>query len=77
MSSDFTRMTAAELRARLLEIEAERALARSSGVAGIEPYVANLDTKLEVTRRRYVTAAVIEIATLRTELSAARSDESN
>jgi hypothetical protein len=71
MFSDLIQMTAVELRAHLVEIEAERALARSIGVADIEAYMTDLEVELQATRRLYVTAAVIEIATLRAELSAA------
>ena len=70
MFSDLIQMTAVELRSHLVELEAERALARSTGVADIEGYMTDLEAEIRATRRLYVTAAVIEIATLRAELSA-------
>jgi hypothetical protein len=61
-------MTAAEARDRVAELEAERALAFAVGVAEIDSYLHDLDDELDLWRRRYLTAAVTEIATLHAEL---------
>jgi hypothetical protein len=66
-------LTAAELRAYLLELEAERAVAVQSGVAEIDAYMDDLEAELELSRELYVTAAVTEIATLRAELFGAQT----
>lgn len=62
-------MTAAEVRGYLSSLEAERALAIDTGVAEVEPYIADLDEEIELWRHLYVAFAVTEIATLRAELS--------
>lgn len=64
-------LTAPELRAELVQLEAERAVALSSPVAEVGAYMADLDGELEAMRELYVAAAVTEIATLRAELSGA------
>jgi hypothetical protein len=68
MFSDLTEKTAVEVRGHLAELEAERALAVSAGVADIEAYMADLEVEIEATRQLYVASAVTEIATLRAEL---------
>jgi hypothetical protein len=53
----------------LLELQAERALASSEGLADDSVHTADLDGEIEATVRAYVGAAVTEIARLRAELS--------
>ena len=60
-------MTALELRDELARLEAERALAISSGMARSHAYLADLE-ELEIYRGAYVVEAVAEIATRRGEL---------
>ena len=62
-------MTAAEVRTHLRRLEAERELARDTGVGEIAAYMADLDEEIEYWRQLYVAFAVTEIATLRAELS--------
>jgi hypothetical protein len=64
--------TAAEAREHLAELEAERVLARTTGVAEIAVYMLDLERELEAWHRRYVTAAVTEVAVLNACLSAER-----
>jgi hypothetical protein len=61
-------MSALELRRHITQLEAERALALSSGLGEIGAYMADLEEELEHRRNMYVGAAVTEIATLRAEL---------
>jgi hypothetical protein len=68
MFNDLLEMTAVEVRDRLAELEAERAHALGSGMAGIDAYMADLEVEIETTRQLYVASAVTEIATLRGEL---------
>ncbi|HSI79382.1 MAG TPA: hypothetical protein VK919_01910 [Solirubrobacterales bacterium] len=65
-------ITAAEARDRLAELASERALALTTTLAGNSRYMNDLDDELELWRRRYVTAAVTEIATLLAELGQER-----
>ena len=69
MFNDLLEMTAAQARARLAELEAERAVAAHTRVAEIDVYMADLEAEIETTRRLYVASAVTEIATLRGQLS--------
>jgi hypothetical protein len=62
-------MSAVELRTHLLELHAERALARETGVAEIGSYMADLERDIAESRAAFIGAAVTEIATLRAELS--------
>jgi hypothetical protein len=64
-----TGTSALELRERLVELQAERAVAMTTDLAAIEAYMTDLDEELEGTRRLYVASAVFEIAALRAELS--------
>jgi hypothetical protein len=64
--------TAAEIRGHLTQLQAERALALSTGMAEVDAYMADLDEEIEATRQLYVSAAVTEIATLRAELFGAQ-----
>jgi hypothetical protein len=63
-------MSALEVQDHLSELLIERALASSAGLAGDGAYMADLEDEIVATRHAYVGAAVIEIATLRAELSA-------
>jgi hypothetical protein len=72
MFNDLLEMTAVEVRVHLAQLEAERALAVSTGVADIDAYMADLEVEIEATRELYVASAVTEIATLRAELSGAQ-----
>jgi hypothetical protein len=62
-------MTAVELRAHLIELKAERALAEETGVASIGAYMEDLERDIERSRAAYVGAAVTEIASFRAQLS--------
>ena len=61
-------VTAVELRHYLAELDAERSLARETGVAEITAYATDLDEEIELCRWLYEAFAVTEIATLRGEL---------
>jgi hypothetical protein len=63
-----TSISALELRGHVVQLQAERALALSSGLGGIGAYMADLDEELHHRRHLYAAAAVTEIATLRGEL---------
>jgi hypothetical protein len=62
--------TAADAHNRLAELEEERDLAVSSGVADIDSYMRDLEAEIEMWHRLYVTIAVTEIAVFRAELTA-------
>jgi hypothetical protein len=66
-------VTAAEARDHVAELEAERALAFSAGLADVDLYMQDLDAEIELWRHEYVAAAVTEIATLRGALFGANS----
>ena len=66
---DVVATTVADAHNRLAELEEERDLAVSSGVADIDSYMRDLDAEIEVWRGLYITTAVTEIAALRAELS--------
>jgi hypothetical protein len=61
--------TALELQGRLIQLDAERALAVRSELAEVDSYMADLYREIETTRELYVMSAVLEIASLRAELS--------
>ena len=61
-------MTALQARSQLGELEAERALAASTPLIGVEAYMADLEDEIAAVRSVYVGAAVTEIASLRGEL---------
>jgi hypothetical protein len=65
--------TAIELRGRLTQLDAERALALRSELAGVDAYMADLYEEIETTRRLYIMSAVLEIASLRAELFGAQN----
>jgi len=62
-------MNTIELRTQLLALEAERSAAVAWGLADVPAYAADLHDEIEVTRAAYTTAAVTEIASLRSALS--------
>jgi hypothetical protein len=66
-------MTAPELRSHLLALHAERALAVTTGVADIAPYMDDLDEEIAVCRELYTWRGVTEIATLRAEMFGAQT----
>jgi hypothetical protein len=62
-------MSATDVRNRLQELQAERALARSAGLARNRAYLTDLEHEIAAVRSAYVGAAVTEIAVLRGRLS--------
>jgi hypothetical protein len=64
-------MSATALHRHIQELEAERVMASLHGLAGDPAYMADLDDEIDAARHAYVGAAVIEIASLRAELSGA------
>ena len=62
-------MTTTELRNQLQALQAERAAAAEWGLTGVPAYLADLEGEIEVWRSAYTTAAVTEIASLRSALS--------
>jgi hypothetical protein len=64
-----TGTSALQLRDRLIELQAERAIALTTDLATVDSYMTDLDEEIEGTRRLYVASAVFEIAALRAELS--------
>ncbi len=62
-------MNTIELRTQLLALEAERSAALAWGLADLPLYGADLQEEIEVTRAAYTTAAITEIASLRSALS--------
>jgi hypothetical protein len=65
-------LTAADVRGRLIQLDAERAETLGTGLAEIPSYMADLEGEIEATRQLYVIAAVSEIAELRAELFGAQ-----
>jgi hypothetical protein len=65
-------MTALDARSHLTQLEAERALAQSSELAGVDAYMADLEDEIESWRQVHIGAAVTEIASLRAELFGAQ-----
>jgi hypothetical protein len=63
-------MSAIDVRSRLNELLAERALASMEGLAGDGAFMEDLDDEIVATRHAYIAAAITDIATLRAELSA-------
>ena len=61
-------MPAIELQIRLNELQAERLLASSEGLAADTAYMADLEDEIAEVSDAYVGAAVTEIAMLRGEL---------
>ena len=62
-------MDTIELRTQLLALEAERTAAVAWGLADVPAYQADLEGEIEIVRSAYTTAAVTEIASLRSALS--------
>ena len=62
-------MNTIELRTQLLALEAERSAAVAWGLADLPLYGDDLQEEIEVTRAAYTTAAITEIASLRSALS--------
>jgi hypothetical protein len=62
-------MNTTELRTQLLALEAERSAALAWGLADLPAYRDDLQDEIDVTRAAYTTAAVTEIASLRSALS--------
>jgi hypothetical protein len=63
---------AVDVRGRLIQLHAERALTVGTELAEIPSYMADLEEEIEVTRQVYVISAVTEIAELRAELFGAQ-----
>lgn len=63
-------MLAIEIQMRLKELQVERLLAASEGLAANALYMADLEDEIAEVSTAYVGAAVTEIATLRAALSA-------
>lgn len=62
-------MLAIEIQLRLKELQTERLLASSEGLAANAAYMADLEDEIAGLSAAYVGAAVTEIATLRAALS--------
>jgi hypothetical protein len=62
-------MLAIEIQIRLKELQVERRLAASEGLAANSLYMADLEDEIAEVSTAYVGAAVTEIATLRAALS--------
>ena len=62
-------MNTTELRTQLLALEAERSAALAWGLADVPAYADDLQAEIDVMRAAYTTAAVTEIASLRSALS--------
>jgi hypothetical protein len=62
-------MLAIEIQIRLKELQVERLLAASEGLAANALYMADLEDEIAEVSTAYVGAAVTEIATLRAALS--------
>ena len=65
-------MLAIEIQIRLKELQVERLLAASEGLAANALYMADLEDEIAELSTAYVGAAVTEIATLRSALSGPR-----
>jgi hypothetical protein len=61
-------VSTSELHTHLRELQAERALAEITGVAGIGAYMADLERDIARSHAAFVGAAVTEIATFRGQL---------
>jgi hypothetical protein len=62
-------MNTIELRSQLLALEAERSAAVAWGIADHPLFAEDLEDEIDITRAAYTTAAVTEIASLRSALS--------
>ncbi|HUR85047.1 MAG TPA: hypothetical protein VMY78_06850 [Solirubrobacteraceae bacterium] len=63
-------MNSPEAKARLIRLQAERLMAREAGAQEPSPYMTRLSDAIEEARIEYTTSAVLEIACLRSELTA-------
>ncbi len=70
---DGLELSVLEARAQVAQLEAERALALRSALAGNETYMSDLDAELDLCHQVYAVLAVTEIASLRSELSGPQS----
>jgi hypothetical protein len=61
-------ITALEARSHVIQLQAERMLARSEGLAGVTRYMSDLEEELDYRMTLFTAAAVGEIAMLRGEL---------
>lgn len=64
-------MSTTALQRHIRELQAERMMASLHGLARDAAYMADLNDEIDAARHAYVGAAVIEIASLRAELSGA------
>jgi hypothetical protein len=64
-----TQISAADIRAYLSQLQAERLEAKTVGLDECQTYINELDDEIAHCRSAYVGAAVTEIAVLRGELS--------
>ena len=64
-------MSTTALQRHIRKLSAERVMASLNGLASDPAYMADLDDEIDAARHAYVGAAVIEIASLRAELSGA------
>jgi len=62
-------MSATALHRHIRELQAERVMASLHGLTSDPAYMADLDDEIDAARHAYIGAAVIEIASLRAELS--------
>jgi hypothetical protein len=62
-------MSANEVRIRLQELQAERAVARCAGLGSNRTYMTDLEQEIATVSTAYVGTAVTEIASLRAQLS--------
>jgi hypothetical protein len=62
-------MTALDMQTHLRELRAERVLAGLESLGADSAYMADLDDEIAAVQNAYVGAAVVEIASLRAELS--------
>jgi hypothetical protein len=72
MQTRHTFQTAVDIKARVSDLEAERAAARLAGLQDNLLFMGDLDSEIAATKAAYVGAAVTEIATLRGMLSGRR-----
>ncbi len=73
LALDGTELTVLGARARVAELEAERALALRSELGANESFMADLDAELVFCRQVYAVLAITEIASLRAELSGSQT----
>ena len=69
MQTRHTFQSAVDIKARISDLEAERAAAQLAGLEQNPLFMDDLSGEIAATKAAYVGAAVTEIATLRAELS--------